>query len=125
MQRYREKCPCHDCVHRDSRNKNERLHGAIGIHKRARTVLPLPHVAEEPHETAKRNPIECVFRAAKFADRERSRRIANAKLFHPHSRNFCGNKVPELVNNNEKHENSNDEKCREHISTAVSKNPQW
>src|SRR3989344_5371529 len=96
----REKQPCRERVHRDTRQKNDRL----CIFRRAGEApfrMRLAMFAEKPHEPAARYPIERIFGLFQFAKKERPWRISDAKFINFHFEELRGNEVPQLVRDDE------------------------
>ncbi len=75
-------------------------------------------ITKKPHESSERYPIERVLRLPYLPECERARWVPDAEFFHAHAKYFCGQKMPELMDNDEKNENADNEKSRKHSLRA-------
>ena len=71
--------------------------------------------AIEPHESAKRDPVEGIFGRAELAETKRPRRIPDPELFHANAKDFCCNEMTQLMGDDEDDEDQGDECDGKHV----------
>src|SRR3989338_1363574 len=96
--------PRHNHICGNTSDENDRLLPSWRIHKTSTSMLVLPLIAKKSHETAKRDPVECVLRIPYFPEGKRPRRIPHAEFFYSYPEYLGCNKMSQLMRDDEENE---------------------